>query len=149
MSPQSGENYTFDRPGAKVSLSKGGQGFRILLDGEPYQIHGGGGRTHLEELKAIGGNTIRTWSTFELDTLLDQAEAAGLKVMVGLDVVPGRLGLDYYDSAMVAEQKARIRKDILKYKDHPALLMWNVGNELDLFYEKDALYYAINELAEM
>ncbi|MEO0582019.1 MAG: glycoside hydrolase family 2 TIM barrel-domain containing protein [Bacteroidota bacterium] len=149
VTPQTWGTYHFPRPDAKMTLVQENGSFEIMVDGQPFQIRGGGGRTHLDELKAIGGNTIRTWSTFEMDTLLEQAQAAGLKVMVGLDVVPGRLGLDYMDTAQVAEQKARIRQDILKYKDHPALLMWNVGNELDLFYEKDALYYAINDIAEM
>ena len=38
-------------------------------------------------------------------------------------------------NTLVTAQLESFKNDILKYKDHPALLMWAVGNEVDLFYK--------------
>ncbi|MEO0895729.1 MAG: glycoside hydrolase family 2 TIM barrel-domain containing protein [Bacteroidota bacterium] len=123
-------------------------GYQMYLKGKPFQIKGAAGREYLPKLVAAGGNCVRTWSTAGLDTLLDVADSLGLKVMVGLDVVPGRLGLDYNNSQLVKEQLDRVKESVLAYKDHPALLIWSVGNELDLGYSSEGLYQAIDELAK-
>ena len=41
------------------------------------------------------------------------------------------------------------KKEIIKYKDHPALLMWAVGNEVDLFYKNFRVWNAVEEIAKM
>ncbi|MEO1450770.1 MAG: glycoside hydrolase family 2 TIM barrel-domain containing protein, partial [Bacteroidota bacterium] len=123
--------------------------FQLLRNDEPFFIKGVGGRDHLALAAELGANTIRTWSTAGLDTLLDQADSLGMVVMAGLDVVPGRLGLDYRDTAQVGQQLNRLRKDILRYKDHPALLMWIVGNEPDLMYDEMSLWKGVDDIAAM
>jgi hypothetical protein len=37
----------------------------------------------------------------------------------------------------------------MQYKDHPALLMWGVGNEVDLQYTNTNVWYAVNDIAAM
>ena len=132
-----------------IEIKRDGDDYSMFLKGEPFFIKGIAGREHLDSLVAAGGNCVRTWSTAGLDTLLDAAQERGLWVMVGLDVTPGRLGLDYTDAEMLEKQKQLVRESVLKYKDHPALLLWSVGNELDLSYEEKALYPAINDLAKL
>ena len=43
--------------------------------------------------------------------------------------------MDYNNREWVLMQRERIRSDVQKYKDHPALLIWSLGNELDLDYK--------------
>ncbi len=133
----------------KVEVRETEDGYRVFRDGKPFFIRGAGGHTFLDTLVAYGGTTIRTWTTEGLDTILDQAHERGLAVMVGLDVVPERNGLDYSDKQMVAAQLARIEQDVRRYKDHPAVLIWGIGNELDLHYTDESVWGAVNDIAKM
>ncbi|GAB3029176.1 glycoside hydrolase family 2 TIM barrel-domain containing protein [Bowmanella dokdonensis] len=121
----------------------------ILRDGEPYFIKGAGGSRRLDLLAQSGGNSVRTWSTDEAERILDEAHQQGLTVMLGLRLGKERHGFDYNDQQAVAEQKERIRQTVLKYKDHPALLAWGIGNEVDLFYTNTDVWYAVEDIAAM
>ncbi|MDR7192379.1 hypothetical protein J2W68_001087 [Luteimonas terrae] len=53
-------------------------------------------------------------------------------VAMGLHVGKERHGFDYGDVAAIAAQQARILEQVRAHKAHPAVLMWVVGNELNL-----------------
>jgi hypothetical protein len=42
-----------------------------------------------------------------------------------------------------------MRGEVLKYRDHPALLLWVIGNELNHSYTNPRVYDAVNDVAEM
>ena len=42
-----------------------------------------------------------------------------------------------------------LKKEVLKYKDHPALIIWGIGNELNLNYTNPKVWDAVNEISEM
>src|SRR5688500_10012124 len=69
----------------KVEVKKVKGVFRLYKDGKPFLVKGGSGFTHMKELAACGGNTIRTWDTTGLITILDEAHRNQLSVIVGLD----------------------------------------------------------------
>src|SRR5690606_30548461 len=108
------------------------------------------GNTYFDKVAAYGGNSIRVWHTDE-DTqrVLDEAHQQGLTVMLGLWMEREREGFNYYDKDDVAAQKERLREEVLKYKDHPALLMWVVGNELYAEGSNVKVWDAVNGVAEM
>src|SRR5690606_11999296 len=98
----------------------------------------------------FGGNTIRTYGISEsIDELLDAAHANGLTVALGLWVNRERDGFDYDNEDLVQQQLEKMREDVLKYKDHPALLMWMVGNEAESSYTNLKLWNAINDICAM
>lgn len=132
-----------------VKLIEQDGNWHIERQGQAYFIKGAGGREHLSYLAQSGGNSLRTWSADNADAILDKAYQAGLTVMLGLSMGKERHGFDYNDEAAVARQKARIRETVLKYKDHPALLAWGIGNELDLFYTNTKVWYAVEDIAAM
>ncbi len=105
----------------------------------PYTVKGAGGHQHLELLAASGGNSIRTWGIEHLEQvvdgkpLLDRAHELGISVTVGFWVQHERHGFDYADPESIKRQRARLRAAVVKYKDHPALLTWGLGNEMDGF----------------
>lgn len=101
----------------------------LLRHGKPYFIQGGGGKSHFDRLRECGGNSIRIWDDIDAEQILDQAQKLGLTVLFGLWVEREADGFDYHDQEAVDRQFERIRKTVLKYKNHPALLMWCVGNE--------------------
>jgi len=138
---------------AKVRIVSGAEGYRLLVDGEPFRIKGAGGAGHLAELAARGGNSFRTWRVEEdpakMRAMLDEAQRLGLKVAVGIEVGNERHGFDYDDNAAVAAQLQRIRGQVEAWKDHPAVLMWVAGNELNLDYRNQKVWNAIGGIADM
>ena len=125
-------------------------GYQLHLNGEPFYIKGaglsGGG---MEVLATHGANSLRTWSTDNGKEVLDQAEALGLKVMMGIWVGLERHGFDYDDEAAVTEQLEQIRQDVIALKDHPALIIWGIGNELNHLSENPKVWNAVNDIAKM
>jgi hypothetical protein len=134
-----------------VELQKTEQGWQLLRDGEPYFIRGAGGQHSLQQLAAAGGNSVRTWGGDDIGPLLDEAHSLGLSVTVGIWLGHERQGFDYNDESQVAEQFQRAREMVLKFKDHPALLLWGIGNEMEGYAEGDdpAIWAAVNDVAAM
>lgn len=132
----------------KAEIKKQGKNFQLYVDGAPYLIKGAGGYSHLEDLKKYGGNSVRLWSTIGAQKYMDKAYELGLTVTLGLDMELERRGFNYDNKKAVAEQLERLKKEVLAFKDHPALLMWGVGNELDQFAKNYNVWNAVNDLAK-
>jgi len=123
--------------------------YTVFRDGEPYFIKGAGGSTRLDLLVESGGNSIRTWTTNDAERILDEAHERGLTVMLGIWLGHERHGFDYDDEQAVARQKEEAREKILQYKDHPALLTWGLGNEVNLRYTNTRVWHAVEDIAKM
>ena len=126
------------------------EGYRVFLNGEPFYIKGAG--VHNGDIDALarhGANSMRTWSTENGKEILDKAHALELKVMMGIWVGLERHGFDYNDKKAVKAQLNRIRERVLKLKDHPALMIWGVGNEMNLQSKNPKVWDAVNEIAKM
>ena len=133
-----------------VELQQTEQGWQLLRGGQPYFIRGAGGDASLAGLATAGANSVRTWGG-DVGGLLDDAHALGMTVTVGIWLGHRRHGFDYSDQAQVAEQLERARQMVLRYRDHPALLLWGIGNEMEGFAEGDdpAIWAAVNGVAAM
>lgn len=133
---------------------------KIMVNGERYIIRGicyspvkkGTSNRSFENLTKdlalmveAGINTIRVYSAIDDKAVLDEIDAAGIKVIMGIvynqnedcDIVSGSF-IDY----------------INKYKDHPAILMWELGNEYNYHPEWfeggiTTWYTALNNAAEL
>lgn len=132
-----------------TQIIKSENGFQLLRNGSPYYVKGAGGTKHLKELSDVGGNSIRTWGIENGQAVLDSAHKHGLTVCMGLWVNHERHGFDYNDEYSVKAQLKGFEDAILKYKNHPALLMWAVGNEVDLFYSNFRVWSAVEEIAAL
>ena len=136
---------------AMVRIQKKGVGFSLLVNGKPYFIKGAVGSDYLEKLKDYGGNAIRTGSKKEV---LDKAHGLGLTALVSLPVRAERDGMDYDDTAAVRAQHQRVMEIVRSTKNHPAVIMWALGNELDFIQANVKLQYnkkvwdAVNRLAK-
>jgi hypothetical protein len=133
----------------KVEVKKTGSTYQLMRNGQPYFIKGAGGTGYMDRIVAYGGNSVRTWSTEGGMQILDSAQKYGLTVLMGLPVLPERHGFNYDDPAAVAKQMAMIRAEVIKFKDHPALLAWGIGNELNLSYKNPKVWDAVNDIAKM
>jgi len=124
--------------------------WQLLRDGKPYFIKGGGGDGSAVLLAASGGNSIRTWSADDLGKRLDEAQANGLTVAVGLWLGHPEQGFDYNDAAQVEAQTEAVRQAVVKYRDHPAVLLWGLGNEMEMQYPDNAAIWShIGSLAAL
>ena len=133
---------------SKVEVTTNAIGnFELLKNGVPYYIKGAGAKDHFDLLVKSGANSIRVWSTNN-KAFLDSAHHYGLTVTLGLHVRPERSGMDYNDEYAVKGQIEYLKNEVLKYKDHPALLVWGIGNEVDLKYSNFKVWETIEILAK-
>ncbi|MDC0380945.1 hypothetical protein OAM52_04670 [Flavobacteriaceae bacterium] len=111
------------------------QGNHLLVNNSPYYIKGicyhpvPKGQTirdfqtidqDLELMKEAGINTIRVYAPIDDIQVLDKIDAAGLKLIVGFG----------YNQNGVFDILSETYLDyIKKYKDHNAILIWELGNE--------------------
>jgi hypothetical protein len=115
----------------------------LLVDGRPWTVKGvtwGPSVTEFAsraaDLTDLGVNTIRTWGTDAgTRTLLDAAAAAKMRVVAGFWLAPGggpgSGGCPDYvtDPTYKANALKDITTWVTAYRDHPGVLMWDVGNE--------------------
>jgi hypothetical protein len=68
---------------------------------------------------------------------------------VGLWLGHERHGFDYSDPDHVARATDAARRAVLAYKDHPAVLMWGVGNEMEGNGRNPEVWKTVNDIARM
>jgi hypothetical protein len=130
--------------------------YNLLRDGAPYFIQGAGGLNNLDRLATAGANSVRTWGiqtlAMKIDgkPFLDRAHELGLSVCVGIWVNHENHGFNYRDQAAMILQREEVRRAVRKYRDHPAILMWGLGNEAEGPTSDDSdpgIWQELNELA--
>lgn len=129
--PPSAENGAGPSEGINVQVS----GRRILVDGAPYLIKGicyhpvpkgcdsidlGHLAVDLGLMLEAGVNTIRIYTPIDDKEVLDAIHAAGLKLIVGFG---------YNQHGRFDIRSGSYIDYIKKYKNHDAILMWELGNE--------------------
>lgn len=134
----------------RVRIAKEGCTSVLYRGDEAYRIKGAGYERCLDRLAAAGANSIRTWfSGKDTKILLDQALARGLSVTVGLRVAHERHGFDYDDRDAVARQLAAARETVEAFRNHPALLLWGIGNEYETQAKNEKVWDAVREMVRM
>jgi len=138
----------------KVTLTNTNGKFELKVNNKPFYIKGAG--LEFGNIAAVAkhnGNSFRTWRTENGERsgkeVLDEAYQNGIMVTMGIEVARERHGFDYNDTVAVKEQLDRIKKEVLDLKDHPALLIWGIGNELNLRYTNPKVWDAVNEISKM
>ena len=138
----------------KVTIVHTDGKYSLEVDGEPFYINGAGLEFgSIASLAKYKGNSFRTWRTENGKNtaleILDEAHKYGLKVTMGIEVARERHGFDYNDEQAVTNQLERIRQEVMALKDHPALLIWAIGNELNLRYTNYKVWNAVNDISKM
>ena len=139
---------------SKVEIQQDGGKFKLMVNGEDFYIKGAGLEFgNVPALAKHKANSFRTWRTENgrksAKEVLDEAYENGLMVTMGIEVGRERHGFDYDDPEMVQKQLVAIKKQVLSLKDHPALLIWGIGNELNLHYTNPKVWDAVNEISKM
>lgn len=133
---------------------------QILVNNSPYVIKGicyhpvpkGSDTRNFDNLSEdlalmveAGINTIRVYSPIDDKAVLDEINAAGLKVIIGFGYNQGG-DFDMLSGSFIDY--------VNKYKNHKAILLWELGNEYNYhpeWFEDDIQnwYIALNEAAEL
>jgi hypothetical protein len=153
-SENNGKNDNMEAKASHVEMKNINGKYRLYVNGDEFFVKGAGCEFGAcNQVAAHGGNSIRTWRVDnKLSTgkeVLDDAWEHGLMVMMGLDVAKERHGFDYNDEVAVAAQLEAIKKDVIALKDHPALLGWGVGNELNLRHTNKLVWNVVDDIAKM
>jgi hypothetical protein len=132
-----------------VTLLQAQGKWTLVRGGKPYFIKGAGGWQNLDLLAQSGGNSIRTWGTENAQRDLDAAQKRGLTVTLGMWLGHKEHGFKYDDPKMVADQLEKAKADVLKYRSHPSLLAWGIGNEMETGQNADPnVWKAVEEIAK-
>ena len=132
-----------------VYIKKTQDGYGIIRNGKPFYINGAAGYSHFNELTEAGGNTMRIYDTVNLANILDEAYLNNLAVIVDIPIPQySELYNANANSDDIAVLKNRIKELVKKHKDHPSLLMWNLGNELD-FFRNNTFMKTFNEIIKI
>ncbi|MFH1369504.1 MAG: discoidin domain-containing protein [Elusimicrobiota bacterium] len=159
----------FIKPESKGKIKVAGR--HIYVNGKPFFIKGVGyqampiGETlgfpvyehkeiyerDLALLREMGCNTIRTWDKITGDGLIDACWNNGdrpIYLITGPFLDPADIQTESGRNKVMQEW----REFITKYKDHPAILMWQAGNEANYAFGKGdsrPLFRMINDIAKM
>lgn len=134
--------------GSRVQVVQSASGWQLLRNGQPYFIKGVGGTGRMDDLIRYGGNSMRGWGADKAGEELDAMHARGLTYTVGI-WLGHKSYFDYGNPKQVAEQKEMVRQVVLKHRNHPALLIWGLGNEMEINNDTPQLWTAIEDLAKM
>jgi hypothetical protein len=111
-----------------VIINKKNNSWNLSVNGQSFYVKGVVGDTYLEKVREYGGNSIRTG--FEKEQL-DKVHKLGLNALVNLPARAERDGMNYNDTSEIRKQTEKIISIVKITKDHPAVFMWAIGNELD------------------
>jgi hypothetical protein len=144
------DNVRWSRPNAHSGPSSVQvQGRQLTVNGKPFVVHGmayapisigedyrGGFRDRPDRylvdfplIAAKGANAVRIYSSFMTTGMLDAARANGLYVIPTFQVDTFQLGCTVGKDFM----RDRMRDMVQEWKNHPAILFWLIGNEVNRF----------------
>ena len=120
------------------------------------RILGVGGTTHLAFAKQIGANSVRVWDTSQLQqknpqgiTTLEELEQLDLTFCAGIWLEHERHGFSYLDPKKIKKQRDKVRAAVRQYRNHPQLLLWGLGNEMEIFPGQPEAARVWKELEEL
>lgn len=135
--------------GTRVTVERTPSGYELVVDGRPFYVQGAGvglafgknGENYLALARELGANAVRTWGVDQgTREYLDEARRQGLYVWAGIwiNYTDKNKGISYLEGgeAYRAAKEKEALDYVRRFKNHPALIAWNVGNEC-LFFTKD------------
>ena len=136
------------KQGAHIRSTK--EGFELTVDGSPVFIKGIGGTNRPDIAVASGANACRTWGGSIDDMAATMAMAAenGLYVMQGIWLP--KEAEKYADEEFKDQMRTFCREAAERFKDDPNLLIWGIGNEVELSGNNNReIWKFINELSKI
>jgi len=134
----------------RVELQQVEGHWKLLRAGQEFRVQGAGGDGSRKRLAECGANSFRIWGVDEkTPAVLDEAHKLGLAVTVGIWLGHERHGFDYTSLDQVTAQTEAVRQAVLRFRDHPAVLCWALGNEMEGDGNNAAVWSHVESLAAM
>ena len=92
-----------------------------------YEIYPYAYENDFKLIREMGANCIRTYTDFDYPDIMDSAYKNGLYVIMQY---PIPYNTSFTSHTIRTQVLNGIKSMVLKWKDHPALLMWVIGNEV-------------------
>eukprot|EP00933_Yihiella_yeosuensis_P055621 TRINITY_DN5446_c0_g3_i1.p1 TRINITY_DN5446_c0_g3~~TRINITY_DN5446_c0_g3_i1.p1 ORF type:complete len:1148 (+),score=179.25 TRINITY_DN5446_c0_g3_i1:19-3462(+) len=134
--------------------------FRVLYNGKDIgpggKVRGvAGSGIHADKAKEAGADAIRTWSVEQTAGAMERGNPVHLKVAAGiyLTTFPDKYEGEFckLDNAWWKQELDKILMNVTRDRNNPALLWWQVGNELELHISwaegSDCLYRRLEWVA--
>ena len=124
--------------------------FELFIDGVPTYINGVGGTNRLDIAAENGANAFRTWggSVESINRQLELARQYNMYIMQGIGMTQD--SARYFDEAYKERMRAEVKTLAEAFKDDPNILVWGIGNEIDLGKANiPEAWILVNELAEI
>jgi Glycosyl hydrolases family 2, TIM barrel domain len=135
-------------PGAgQVKIVKNATTFSLTRDGAPYYIKGIAGGSNLLLAQQYGVNSIRIFSSNGAAALLDDAKRHCMTLMLGIEL--SKMAGDYNNAQYLAGKRTEVTNLLATVKTHPALVMWALGNEINLGADTQAAWTFVGQLAQL
>jgi hypothetical protein len=139
-----------------VMVQQTPKGWKLLRAGWPYFVRGAcvwGENVRFDELRAAGANSVRTYHSKYARWTLDAAARRDMTVLLGFEINNEHHGFSYLSESDVSRQREAFLAYVRKHKDHPALLAWGIGNEVEMGVENpvhlEAMWKELNILARL
>jgi len=139
-----------DQEGIHILKNENG-GFDLSIDGVKTYIKGVGGTNKIDLAAQNGSNAFRTWggNTKSISRAVELAAQNNMFIMQGISLPkePER----YLDEEFKANTMQSVRKIVEAFKDDPNILIWGLGNEIELGGRNNSAYSwgFVEKLAKM
>ena len=137
----------------KFTTKKENGVWKLYKGSEPFYVNGAATNNFYGLVDDWGGNMVRTYSVNETTVdVLNEALANGLYVNMGL-FMKDCDDFDYSseaNAAVIAEQFENHRMWVRRYRNHPAVFCWSIGNEAEGTKANNEVYFKyVEEIAAM
>lgn len=133
---------------AQVRVVEQDKGYALSVDGECISVRGVAGTKRLAEAAQSGANAFRTWgnSLEEVEQLMGTAHELDMYVMLGIGLPKD--GARYKDLVFREQTRRYCRTLAERYKDDTKLIVWSLGNEINMGSVDSVAWRFVDELAQ-
>jgi hypothetical protein len=128
-----------------IKLVKNNSMWSMTRDGAPYYVKGIAGGSNLALAEQYGVNSTRTFGSDGAAGILDDAKSHCMTVLLGIGL--SQKPDDYNNQDFLNGKRAEVNALLGSIKNHPALVMWALGNEINLGADNQTAWSFVNELA--
>jgi hypothetical protein len=117
---------------SKVKIKSVKGQYHFYVNKKLFEVKGVNGGRDVALLYKSGGTSFRAGGGANSKSILDTAYKYHMMVAMNLGIRQELQGFNYDDTAAVAKQLAAVKKVVDMFKNHPSVLCWVAGNELNL-----------------